>query len=37
MEINQYEIYLINLDPSVGHEIKKTPPPSLLLSLFLSV
>lgn len=26
MEINQYEIYLINLDPSVGHEIKKTRP-----------
>ena len=26
MEINQYEIYLINLDPTVGHEIKKTRP-----------
>lgn len=26
MEINQYEICLINLDPTVGHEIKKTRP-----------
>ena len=26
MEIKQYEIYLINLDPTVGHEIKKTRP-----------
>lgn len=24
--INQYEIYLINLDPMQGHEIKKTRP-----------
>jgi mRNA interferase MazF len=24
--INQYEIYLINLDPTQGHEIKKTRP-----------
>jgi mRNA interferase MazF len=26
MEIIQYHIYLINLDPTVGHEIKKTRP-----------
>lgn len=26
MEINQYRIYLVNLDPTVGHEIKKTRP-----------
>ncbi|MEW6739977.1 MAG: type II toxin-antitoxin system PemK/MazF family toxin [Nitrospirota bacterium] len=26
MEINQYEVYLINLDPTVGHEIQKTRP-----------
>lgn len=26
MEIRQYEVYLINLDPTVGHEIKKTRP-----------
>ena len=24
--INQYEVYLVNLDPSIGHEIKKTRP-----------
>ena len=24
MVIHQYEVYLINLDPTVGHEIKKT-------------
>lgn len=24
--INQYNVYLINLDPTVGHEIKKTRP-----------
>jgi len=24
--IAQYEVYLINLDPTVGHEIKKTRP-----------
>ena len=24
--VNQYEVYLINLDPTVGHEIKKTRP-----------
>jgi mRNA interferase MazF len=29
--INQYEIYLINLDPTQGHEIKKTRP-CLILS-----
>ena len=26
MEINQYEIVLVNLDPTVGSEIKKTRP-----------
>jgi len=26
MEINQYEIYTVNLDPTIGHEIKKTRP-----------
>ena len=26
MEISQYHIYLINLDPTVGHEIQKTRP-----------
>jgi mRNA interferase MazF len=26
MEINQYEIILVNLDPTVGSEIKKTRP-----------
>ena len=26
MEIIQYHVYLINLDPTVGHEIKKTRP-----------
>ena len=26
MVINQYEIYLINLDPTIGHEIKKSRP-----------
>lgn len=26
MKINQYEIVLVNLDPTVGHEIKKTRP-----------
>jgi mRNA interferase MazF len=24
--VNQYEIYLINLDPTIGHEIKKSRP-----------
>lgn len=24
MVVNQYDIYLINLDPTIGHEIKKT-------------
>ena len=24
--INQYEIYLVNLDPTIGHEIKKSRP-----------
>ncbi len=26
MEISQYHVYLVNLDPTVGHEIKKTRP-----------
>ncbi|MFM8317573.1 MAG: type II toxin-antitoxin system PemK/MazF family toxin [Bacteroidota bacterium] len=26
MEIKQYQIVLVNLDPTVGHEIKKTRP-----------
>lgn len=26
MEIEQYDVYLINLDPTTGHEIKKTRP-----------
>lgn len=26
MVINQYEIFWVNLDPSIGHEVKKTRP-----------
>jgi len=26
MEISQYHIYLVNLDPTIGHEIQKTRP-----------
>ena len=26
MEIKRFEVYLINLDPTIGHEIKKTRP-----------
>lgn len=26
MEINQYQIFLVNLDPTIGSEIKKTRP-----------
>lgn len=26
MVVSQYEVFLINLDPTVGHEIKKTRP-----------
>ena len=26
MVINQYNVYLVNLDPTIGHEIKKTSP-----------
>ena len=26
MDITQYHIYFVNLDPTVGHEIKKTRP-----------
>ena len=25
-KLNQYSIYLVNLDPTIGHEIKKTRP-----------
>ena len=26
MDISQYHIYLVNLDPTIGHEIKETRP-----------
>lgn len=26
MEINRFQVFLVNLDPTVGHEIKKTRP-----------
>src|SRR6478672_11082020 len=26
MVVNQYEIYWVNLDPTIGHEVKKTRP-----------
>ena len=26
MAVNQYNVYLVNLDPTLGHEIKKTRP-----------
>ncbi len=26
MVVNQYDVYLINLDPTIGHEIKKSRP-----------
>lgn len=26
MEINRFDVYLVNLDPTLGHEIKKTRP-----------
>ena len=26
MVVNQYNVYLVNLDPTVGHEIKKSHP-----------
>lgn len=26
MEIKRFQVYLVNLDPTVGHEIKKTRP-----------
>lgn len=26
MEIRRFDVYLINLDPTIGHEIKKTRP-----------
>jgi mRNA interferase MazF len=25
-EFNQYDVYLVNLDPTIGHEIKKSRP-----------
>lgn len=30
MELIQYHIYLVNLDPTVGHEIRKTRPCMIL-------
>lgn len=30
MELNQYDIVLVNLDPSMGSEIKKTRPCSII-------
>lgn len=26
MVVNQYNVYLVNLDPTIGHDIKKTRP-----------
>ncbi|MDD2501777.1 MAG: type II toxin-antitoxin system PemK/MazF family toxin [Geobacter sp.] len=26
MELKQYHVYLVNLDPTIGHEIQKTRP-----------
>jgi mRNA interferase MazF len=26
MEVNRFDVWLINLDPTIGHEIKKTRP-----------
>lgn len=26
MEINRFDVFLVNLDPTIGHEIKKTRP-----------
>ena len=26
MDIDQYSVYLVNLDPTIGHEIRKTRP-----------
>jgi mRNA interferase MazF len=26
MEINRFDVFLVNLDPTVGHEIQKTRP-----------
>ena len=26
MGVNRFEVYLVNLDPTIGHEIKKTRP-----------
>ncbi len=26
MEVNRFEVFLVNLEPTVGHEIKKTRP-----------
>ena len=31
MEIKRFQVYLVNLDPTIGHEIKKTRP-CLILS-----
>ena len=26
MEVNRFDVFLVNLDPTIGHEIKKTRP-----------
>ncbi len=31
MEVNRFEVFLVNLDPTVGHEIRK-PRPYLIIS-----
>ena len=31
--VNQYEVHLINLDPTIGHEIKKHVPVLLFLQM----
>ena len=30
MEVNRFEVYLISLDPTKGHEIKKTRPCAII-------
>ncbi len=25
MEVKRFDVYLVNLDPTIGHEIKKKP------------
>ncbi len=40
MEIKRFDVYLINLDPTIGHEIKKTRPCLIIspneMNLFIS-